>query len=336
MAAWFLVPMLHYLPTVWAVDRRFMWATPEFADGNRLTVDLLIGRVLAPNGLYLGEGALLMVLPLLALVCWRRAPEEGALDPRVTRLAFGLTLTWVALIAFMIAPLPALLVLPAPFAYIQFPWRLLGLTGFLASTAVAILAAGLAPSGRRAWIALGLGILIVATAPRVIPRVQVHPPWRSPDVIAIGLGPYGERGYTILGEYLPRPWTPDSIYARVKRGPAGTPGVRVRSWRSDGDAWVAEIDGERAGEAILPLVYYDFYRVVDSKGQLLAPHTSGGVMALRLDAGRHVLRIHRVRTPVEVAGLALSAAAGIVFLLLRRVPLAFRGPLPQIDDGRPR
>ena len=40
LAAWFLLPMFWYLPTVWASDARFMWATPAFADGNRLTVDL--------------------------------------------------------------------------------------------------------------------------------------------------------------------------------------------------------------------------------------------------------------------------------------------------------
>ena len=50
LAGWFLVPMYYYLPTVWAGDPGFMWATPEFADGNRLTIDLLVHRFLPRTG----------------------------------------------------------------------------------------------------------------------------------------------------------------------------------------------------------------------------------------------------------------------------------------------
>jgi hypothetical protein len=335
LGAWFLLPMAHYLPGVWAGDARFIWATPQFADGNRLTVDLLVHRFAAPNGLDLGVGALGVVLPLLAILCWRRPPRADALDRRVLMLALALGLTWVGLIAFMIAPLPALLVLPAPFAYIQFPWRLLGLAGFLASTAVTLLAAALAPSGRGAAAALALGILLAVSVPAVWRQVPKDPSWTSARVIEIGKGPYSRRGYTILGEYLPKAELPDSIDARVRRGPAGTAGVRVRSWAADRDDWVAGIEAERAGEVVLPLAAYDVYRVSDGAGRRVPARSDGGLLAVPVDSGAAVLRIRRVRTPVEISGLVVSALAAIVLLALRWTPLAFPPPFPQIDDAPP-
>ena len=335
LAAWFLLPMAHYLPSVWAGDARFIWATPQFADGNRLTVDLLVHRFPAPNGLDLGVGALGVVLPLLAVLCWRRPPRAEALDRRVLRLAFALALTWVGLIAFMIAPLPALLLLPAPFAYIQFPWRLLGLAGFLASTAVTLLAAALAPSGRGAAAALALGILLAVSVPAAWRPVPMDPAWTSGSVIEIGRGPYGQKGYTILGEYLPRGVPPDSINARVLRGPAASPGVRVVSWAADREDRVAEVAADRPGEVVLPLVSYDMYRISDAAGRRVPARSDGGLLAVRVDAGRSVLRISRTRSPVEITGLLLSALAAIAVLALRRMPLALPPPFPQIDDARP-
>ena len=127
-----------------------MWATAEHADQNRLTIDLLVHRFPAPNGLDLGVGLLGAALPIVALLRRRFRAGDPPLDPRVSRVGLALALTWVGCIAFMLAPLPALMLLPTPFAYIQFPWRLLGLAGFLAAAAVTVMTAELGRATRGA------------------------------------------------------------------------------------------------------------------------------------------------------------------------------------------
>ena len=61
-----------------------MWATADHADANRLTVDLLVHRFTAPNGLDLGLGVLgPAALPLVALLRWRQRAMPTELDPRI-------------------------------------------------------------------------------------------------------------------------------------------------------------------------------------------------------------------------------------------------------------
>jgi hypothetical protein len=316
LAAWFLLPMFWYLPTVWASDARFMWATPAFADGNRLTVDLLVHRFPAPNGLDLGTGLLGIILPALAILCWRRAPRAGALDPRVFRLAFALALTWVALIAFMIAPLPALILLPTPFAYIQFPWRLLGLAGFLATTAVALLAAALIGLGRKAvaLAAVGVGLVTTASFPRR--AVPTNPSWTSEAVVKIGKGPYGVRGYTILGEYLPRDAPPDSIAARVRL--LRSAGAGAPTLTANGGGWDARVPAGPGRGIVLPLVYYDLYRAFDRDRHRLPTRSDGGLLAVHAGPETALIHVARTRTPPELAGLAISALAALALAWRRR------------------
>ena len=318
LAGWFLVPQVWYLPGVQAADPVFMWATPEHADQNRLTIDLLVHRFPAPNGLDLGVGLLGAALPLVALLR-RRVRKPGALDPRVSRLGLALALTWVACLAFMIAPMPALMVLPASFAYIQFPWRLLGLAGFLAATAVALMAAELRRATRAAVAVLAAAVTLGAALPPSHRRVPTNAEWTTADVVAIGRGSYSRLGYTILGEYLPRGEPADSVNARIQSAPEASAGTQVLAWRRAGSGWTAEVQSGPAGEVTLPLVGYDVYRVVDQQGTRLATRAAGGLLSVRVSQGRHELEVTRRRTGVELAGLALSLVGLAGFALLRRV-----------------
>ena len=319
LAAWFLLPQAWYLPGVLAGDAHFMWATVEHADQNRLTIDLLVHRFPAPNGLDLGVGLLGAALPVIALLRWRARAAPGSLDPRVSRVGVALALTWIACVAFMIAPLPALMVLPTPFAYIQFPWRLLGLAGFLAAAAVTLMAAELGRWSRPAIAVLAVGAALAAALPAGHRHVETMRGWTAADVVAIGRGSYSRLGYTILGEYLPRGEPADSVYARIERGVQGSAGTRAISWRRTGDGWtaVAEVAAD-SGELVLPLVRYDVYRIRDERGRPVASRDAGSLIAVRLDRGRHQLRITRRRTAVELAGIGLSLVGLVGFAALRR------------------
>ena len=228
----------------------------------------------------------------------------------------------------MIAPLPALLVLPAPFAYIQFPWRLLGLAGFLATTAVTLQAAALAPSRRGAGAALAIGVLLSVATPAVWRDVPKDPTWTSANVVEIGKGSYSVKGYTILGEYLPKDAPPDSIAERVRRVAAEPPGTNRLSWTAEGGDWVARLTAEPTREVVLPLVYYDLYRVSDGHGRRLPARSDGGLLAVRADSGAGVVRISRTRTTVELVGLGLSGLGILALLLLRWMPAGVSAASP--------
>jgi hypothetical protein len=325
-----------YLPGVKASDPVFMWATPAHNDQNRLTIDLLVHRFAAPNGLDLGVGVLGAALPIVALVR-RRFRAAEALDPRVSRAGLALALTWIGCVAFMIAPLPALMVLPTAFAYVQFPWRLLGLAGFLAATAVAVMTGELGRATRPAVALLAMSATLAAALPRGHRQVPTSE-WTSEEVLAIGRGAYGSLGYTILGEYLPRGEPAGSVNARVRRGLSGA-GVRALSWRATRTGWEAEVDvNDSAGKAelVLPLVAYDVWRVVDESGQVVPGRRAGSLMAVHLAGGRHTLRVTRRPTGPELVGLALSAAGLLAYAGLRRRGMAFPPPTRQIHPAPPR
>jgi hypothetical protein len=207
------------------------------------------------------------------------------------------------------------MVLPTPFAYLQFPWRLLGLAGWLATLAVTLMTAELGRASRAAIVVLALAATLGAALPVGHRRVPTNAEWSSAEVIAIGRGSYGRLGYTILGEYLPRGEPADSVNARIQHA-AHAPGL---AWRAAGDGWVADAQVEdSSGVVVLPLVAYDLYRVVDEQGREVATETAGGLLAVRLDRGRHQLRVARRRTGVELAGIGVSLAGVLAFAALRR------------------
>ncbi len=227
LTVWFLLPQIHDIKTVWAGDPKFMWATPEFAHSNRLTIPMLVDHFVAPNGLHLGIGvigfALLPVTIGSLLILKNRAP---VIDRRLFRLGLALSLSWIAIVAFMVSPYPALRVLPTAFAYIQFPWRLLGLCGFVACTATVLLVSAASTSRYVKIGAILAGVILVGAIPSEQRVVERRPEWTSQSITAIGEGPYGVKGYTILAEYLPR-GRPDRADKRSgARGPDRNGGNR--------------------------------------------------------------------------------------------------------------
>ena len=171
-----------------------------------------------------------------------RATSDRARS-RIVMVGYALGLTWVGCIAFMIAPLPALMVLPTPFAYIQFPWRLLGIAGFLAATSATLMAAGL---GRRART--GSAVLAcrgarrrslargASASGRVIPEwARLRWPRSGRARTAVGLHHSG--GVPAAGRPGGQHQCPDPAWRR-RSG--------ARPWRGTRDGWVARGRGGRA------------------------------------------------------------------------------------------
>jgi len=213
------------------------------------------------------------------LVLKHRGP---AIDRRLYRLGLALSASWWGIMAFMIAPLPALRILPTAFAYIQFPWRLLGLCGFVACTATTLLIAGASRSPRTRIGAVLAGVALVAAIPQDRRAVDRRSEWTSAGVTALGMGPYSIKGYTILGEYLPRDAQIEQINERVRAGPVGTEGIEVLSWRKASSDLLVDVHASRAGELTLPLVHYDLYRVIGDGKEMIPYRSDHGLVALSL------------------------------------------------------
>ncbi len=318
LAVWFLLPQVWDIKSVWAGDPAFMWARPTFADSNRATIPLLVDSYPAPNGLHLGVGLIglaLIGVTIGALLALKNRPP--AIDRRLYRLGLALSVSWWGIVAFMIAPLPALWILPTAFAYIQFPWRLLGLCGFVACAATALIAAGTTRSRSAKIAAVLAGVALVGGIPPDRRTVSRRPEWTSSGVTEIGKGPYSVMGYTILGEYLPRDAPIERINERVRAGPVGTDGIEVLSWRKSGLVWLADVRARQAGELVLPLVHYDVYRITQDETATVPYHTDHGLVALTLPSGVHHLRVTRRLPLINRIAITISALAALSGLLVR-------------------
>jgi hypothetical protein len=317
LIVWWVLPETKDIKTVWAGDPVFMWARPTFADSNRASVPFLVDADTAPNGLHLNLGLIGLVLlgatigSVLALR--HRAP---AIDRRLYRLGLALSMSWWGIVAFMLAPLPALMVLPTIFAYIQFPWRLLGLAGFVACTGAALVLASTARSRIFSIAGILVGVGLVCAIPQDRRDVNRKPEWTSATVTEIGRGPYSVKGYTILGEYLPREASIEEINDRIRAGPVGTEGIEVGSWRRSGSGWLADVQAARPGQLVLPVVCYGLYRVFDGD-ETIPYHSDKGLLAVSLTAGTHHLRVTRHLPLVNRIGIAISALTILVAVLLR-------------------
>ena len=315
LTIWFFLPEARDIKTVWAGDPVFMWARPTFADSNRATVPLLADTWAAPNGLHLNAGWIALLLLVATIGSIRllrnRAP---AIDRRLYRLGLALSVSWWGIVAFMLAPLPALTILPTAFAYIQFPWRLLGLCGFVACMATALLVAAVTDSRPAKICAVLVGLALVGAIPQARLAVDRRPEWTSASVTAIGMGPYSVKGYTILGEYLPLDAPIEEINDRVQAGPLGTEGVKIVSWRKSGSDWLVDVDAAQAGTLTLPLVCYDLYRITGDGKETISYHSDHGLLALSLSEGTHRFLVSR-RLPlinrIAIAISALTAIAGV-------------------------
>jgi hypothetical protein len=229
----------------------------------------------------LGWGPLL-AFPLAGLVLMRR---DSLASPG--RLGALLAAFALALLAFVVAPRPFFALLPGWCAYVQFPWRLLGLASACAATALPLCLAALARGVGVRLLAAALGLLACAAVPAFERRPLSRPEWTrahfTPEVVRA----MGALGYTVQGEYLPR-----AFDAVPRPAPVALP-----------------VDLPAGGVLALPIHGFDFYRAEDSAGQRLPTLAQGPWLAVRMPPGSRLQRIRPVTTPAIWLGLGVSGFA---------------------------
>ncbi len=214
-------------------------------------------------------------------------------------------------LAFILNPRVFLDVLPATFGYIQLPWRLLGTAAFFAALVVAIISSSrIVPR----WV--GPAVLVVSVVLALaVPSYQRHPAYyrgtNEAEIVRL-IPTRSDRGFTVQGEYLPKEVNAYDIGPYLISAPKVRGDGRVVRWRRhDGDL-DATVTTRSSAVVVLPLLYYDFYRVTGRDVGRLDTFNSRGLLAVRAPPGTTALHVSHGLTASNWRGLAVTLASGVV------------------------
>jgi hypothetical protein len=310
LTAWFWLPQKHYLPTVRASEPALVWADVDFVNQQRISAYTALTGLPERNAMNLTVGGLAIGANLLVLGAWlsKRGARES---PALLHRAAWLLVPWCALLLFMIVPRPPLRVLPGTFGYIQFPWRLLGPMGFLATTSLALLIA----IWRSRWVRIGAVWIVLASLISAGLSPNTQPQWTAAR-LAQRLAPPGPAsGLDGAAEFLPLSLpgirggyadATSSLTRRLKLGPQAASGIAVDSYARTGSATDVVASAADSGAVVLPLIYYDFYRARSDSGGQVQLRDSLGLVAFTVPPGRLRISIREHLTTPYFLGMGIT------------------------------
>lgn len=330
LAAWYLLPMWYYLPTVRASDPEVMFTTAKefsrwrvdwgqaFGFGRLLTNPQTALPLAVPMTFSIGLSSLVLV-PALALV----APANRGCSSRGIwcRAEHGATMAAVALL--LVAMYPKLVAgwVPRPLLYLQFPYRLMGVVAMLVTIATALALGRL--------LATRTGTLLLAIWAGIVGGTILHetrqptPSGQLDHGALLALLPSRDKGLTARYEYLPRTDEPEAIGPRVQ---ATRDSLRSRAvhLRDTTNRLEVTLYVMQPTQVVLPRVAYDFFRVEDQAGRELPVSSVGGLLAVDLPAGSHTFSVERRTTwPTRLGiGVSLLTVALLGLLGRRRAPVS--------------
>jgi hypothetical protein len=258
---------------------------------------------------------------LLVLLAWRatrsprRLPLLGLLGLTLL-VVFGLT-SWSV---WLWTHIPLM-------GYIQFPWRLLILLGFVASA----MAAAAGGWHRFSWIPLGAvaAALAVGSLGQVpTGRFATTPPL---DARSLQTQEFGSAldGVAIESEYQPATSSQDLMKAsqgkRLPEDGSAFPPLAIQSLATRPTSQHLALTAEQATTLRLQSLYFPGWRArLDGQAWPIRSATPAGLVEADVPAGAHTLDLAYTGTALEgIAGLISGLTLlGIVAWLLRRRPLA--------------
>jgi hypothetical protein len=345
LSAWFILPQQFYLPKVWASNSDFMGAEPDFVDAQRVSIEQFFysdperwNGVSGPIGyddgmsFELGTGQLIL-LPLFLIFLFRYWTLKEQIDRRLVAVGTVAVAGWLLCLAFMLYPSAFFLVLPKAFAYIQFPWRLLGLTAFLAPTSIAILGHCLKLSSvARAFLVAG-SLLLLLTVPGYQKEKQVRDDWVNQALTEDFVQSNAIVGATERGEYLPK----DLIVRILRTSPDGRRDLEtletdlehalikqpqingeasILSYQKQGLGITAEVNTRSDSRIVFPLLYYDFYRAETDGSKELKTFSAEGLLGVEVPSGNHSIRVFQSLTVPSKAGILISILCALMIVFI--------------------
>ncbi len=330
LAAWHLAPAWASWEDVRAADSILMLGTDRQVEQRRVSLDQLLHgvpgvardpRATSPRDRFRLGHADVALLPLfsIALFAAVAARRRGAPGPAFT-LATSATVValWLLVVGFVIAPGPALRVLPPEFGMIQFAWRLLGPAAFLSSLGVVLLLRDVGamlprPPPLAGPAAALLAALVLATVPAGSRHGAPFDTTRSTRADRIAAA--ADRGYTVRSEYAPRRFTGAARLDAARRELART--RSVRSVQREGSTTRLHVTTAAPTFLTLPILYYDFYAARLADGSRARTSECDGLLRVHLDPGDHTVEISPGGTAASRTGLGISVLSLLVLLAPR-------------------
>ncbi|MDF1501884.1 6-pyruvoyl-tetrahydropterin synthase-related protein [Roseisolibacter sp. H3M3-2] len=306
LAAWFVVPQMVYMRELWVSDPGVMWTTPEYVSAQAVPATTFFLGSPPQVGMRLWVGLPGLMLFPLSVLSLRRVGQSH----RAYRIGLLCLRTWLCFAVLQLGPALWVGWVPAPFRYVQFPWRLLGVSGLLSVLGcVLFLHSFTRGRSRVRWIVLA-AVSGMALLPYPDMReAQVMSEWTD-RFLREALGTrLAWPGMTAQGEYIPRAvprgWMQSPPHLSP---PVADSGARLLTWFGNRD--VLHVRAEGPGRITFPLFAYPFYQaVVDGVENEFGVRANRGFLASTIPSGVHRLSIVRRVPPWQAVGWGISAAA---------------------------
>jgi hypothetical protein len=291
LAAFSLVPVAWYVGGVRAGDPATMEATAE-----------AVGSYAAAWDRVWLIAIMEVVIVAAAIALLRRA--KGDLTGRLLASAL---LAHAVLIAMGAAPAAVWGLVPQPWRYVQFGWRLMAPATYFAALGFGLLAARFSTPIGRAVVAAAAAILAIGGLVQLRREGGHDPALTHAALLPWIRGEYGEFGLTIGGDYLPRDADPAALAGRVAKTRDRL--LATGSLTVDTHGRPTGVRTGGATEVALPLVAYDAFRVTDERSRELATRSKQGQLVAMAGSTVEEVRISRRLPPVVAAGMAISLAS---------------------------
>jgi hypothetical protein len=308
LAAFSLLPVAWYLSGVRARHPDWMAATPE-----------AIGSAAAiwRHAEAIGVAEAIIAVGAIVLVWSGRSSRGGAL----ARLAGWSLLGQVALIAMSSAPGQVWALVPQPWRYVQFGWRLLGPAAFLAALGLSLLAMRFTTRVGRAAVIVAAGLVTFGGVVQ-LRRAEAHDPFLvHSSIVPLIRQPYGDLGLTLTGDYLPVDADPRTLGTTIGRTRDSLLAAGSLRFDKRGRPLAVRVTA-RATDVPLPLVAYDVFRVEDQDGRMLPVRSERGQLVATVTATVSDVRVSRRLPGVVVVGLVISGLSLVMVLIGSVIPRA--------------
>lgn len=272
------------------------------------------------------------VLSLLAFFGYLVFP--GNKDKSVYTLPLiTLSLAVLIIVLWYIAfPRPLGSLLPSQLMYIQFSWRLLGITLFFACVLLAACIDDfvLGEKAKLQLITLGIIAFIGTINPLFKCVFYIEDPVAITDREAII--PYANKGLVEKAEYVPRDWDTDKCLLFLSGRKIEVTGQANYQWLDkEQETRSFTVNAQTTSTAKIPLTYYPVWKITNQDNIPMRQESIHGLIQIEIPPGDHTISIERIAPPRRIFGSWISGFA-FVILLGVSLTLNLRGRLKSTTE----